>query len=203
MNEKTRSAMLEKTIKVYRENAAALMAIIPVIEKFDGKVFNRRFENAMNVATMPDGIKCHFNTSLRFATFEIEVYNYNRSYKHIPDDPNEYACTGYITNERAYCTIESNIAFRTNAAGNYTICAPAIIEAVKKAAAYNEEKAAEIEKAIEQRPEMVEFFRAIAAQMKEFNDTYSSTARNLLGIKFELRYSGDSETRDYLLSSVW
>lgn len=198
MNESTRKTMINATAKAYREHAAALRAIVPVISKFDGKILDKRLETAMNAAALPDGMKYHFSWSANYGEFRISAYNHNRSYKETPDTPGGYACTGYIKNE-SICVYVGKYAdvFDTTPGGKWRIRAAAIIPAIEAEANRAENDAAEVEKALENRAAMVAELQAIADQLRAFEKKYSHEARDLNGVYYSLNYCGSSDTRDY------
>lgn len=198
MNENTRKTMMSATARVYREHAAALRAIIPVVSKFDGKIIDKRFETAMNAAELPRGLEYHFSYATTCGGLEIGAYNYNRSYKETPETPGGYACTGYVQNERAnvYAGAYADV-FETTPGGKWRIRAAAIIPAIEAEAERAEKDAADVEQAAENRAAMVEELQAIADRLRAFEKKYSHEARDLNGLYYSLNYCGSTSTRDY------
>lgn len=198
MNENTRKTMMNATARAYREHAAALRAIIPVVNKFDGKIIDKRFETAMNAAALPDGLNYHFSWVTTCGQLEIKAYNHNRSYRETPDTPGGYACTGYIKNECAHVRAgEYADVFETTPGGKWRIRAAAIVPAIEAEAERAEKDAADVEQALENRDLMVSELQAIADQLRNFEKKYSHEARDLNGLYYCLNYSGSHDTRDY------
>lgn len=192
MNNETRKAYISNTERVYRENAAALRGLIPTIKQFDGKVFNKRLETALNEAA---GITHHATAEVKYNTLRIEVYNHERSYKETPDTPGGYACTGYVDNETGGAWIDTAEAFTTADGGKWRINAAAIVEKIEMNAAALDKRADDIANANFEK--MAEDFAAIALALRKFNDNYPGELRNLYGISYRLDYVGDTKTKNY------
>lgn len=69
--------------------------IIPVIEKFDGKVMNKRLETALRKVC--DDVRIDYNNHLSYIVINLNCYN-NRSCKSVRTDTFGYSCTNYIDN---------------------------------------------------------------------------------------------------------
>lgn len=97
-NEERRKAITEHIAKL-RDITALYPVIVPVITEFDNKIYNVRFKNALNVASLTSNSKYHVFTEKRFNYIEIYVYDSGSQYtlaqctiddmpdgKRIPDD---------------------------------------------------------------------------------------------------------------------
>ena len=67
-------------------------AIIEVVEKFDGKVLNKRFETALKKVDE----RLSFDRSFSSFSIKMNVFN-NRSCKSVKTDSYGYSCTNYIS----------------------------------------------------------------------------------------------------------
>lgn len=197
----SRENYIINTIRVYRENAAALRSIKNTVKGFDGKVLNKRLETALNNTTLPDGISAHFTAGIDYDYFKISVYNYNRSF---PNDPNSdgYVSTCYVDNETTNASIgKANEIFAQNSNYNYLVNADIIIEKLEEKAAYNERKAADLEKALKDRETIVKEFQDICTAFAEFNHKYDHTVLESLGILYSMRYDGSTNLKDYTIKT--
>lgn len=189
MNEKTRATHIVNTVRVYREHADALRAIIPAVEAMDGKMLNKKLDDAMNAATLPAGLKYHFAWGSGHSRFKIEAYNCNRSYKETPDTPDGYACTGYIDNERTYLSIDFDQATTPTESGKSRINAAAIVEALEEEAQHNEKRAAALEET--DGAQMLKDAQAISDALRVYREKYDTRSRELYGLDIRIeRNSG-------------
>lgn len=76
-NEERRKAITDHIAKL-RDIAALYPVIVPVITKFDNKIYNVRFKNALAEAS--SSIKYHVFTEKRFNYMEIYVYDSGSQY---------------------------------------------------------------------------------------------------------------------------
>lgn len=78
-NEERRKAITDYIAKL-RDIAALYPVIVPVITKFDNKIYNVRFKNALNEASVSSSSKYHVFTEKRFNYIEIYVYDSGSQY---------------------------------------------------------------------------------------------------------------------------
>ena len=205
MNDATRARLMENTARVYRENAIALRAIIPVVKKFEGKVINKRFETAMN-EVKTDGIDVLYDYQFRCGDFHISVYNRNRSFTEVKDDPEAYACTCYVDNETAdaWCGEKSEVfmPYEYGTANDSRLQNVAlVVSKIEEKASKLERYSDDIDKAIETKETMREELQDIASRLSSFNNKYDLIVRDLLGLSYYLQYVGDSDKKDYSIKN--
>lgn len=185
-----RNTAILAQIRAFGDFSKAARAIIPVIKRFDGKVYNKRLENALNELDIL-GCDFYFTVSNNGYKFEIEGRTRDRSYKNDPDGSG-YCSTGYIKHDCFTAILESD-----NALDNGRIKADNIIEKLEETAEYYEDKEFKLEKGLKQAHIMRLEFQNIADRLIEFRNKYDSSARDLLGLDYRLDYVGTSEYKDY------
>lgn len=197
----SRENLLTNEIRVYRENAAALRTAKETITKFDGKVYNKRLDTALNETTLPEGIEVRFTTYQEYGQFKVRVFNANRSFK---GDLNSYGeptwC--YVTNDTAEVRIgKLEEVFELTDTYKYKIKADTINEMLEKHAEYLEKCASSLEYALENQETIVNEFQEICNAFTAFNHKYDYNIREMLGILYSLQYNGSSNLKEYRIKT--
>lgn len=190
--------MVKATARVYREHAVALRAIIPVVERFEGRMINKRFTEAMESSELPGTEDYSFSCEEAGSSLIIGLYNHDRSYKETPDNPGGYSGTLYVDNAFMSVPIKGyRDSTEQTPAGNLRVCKSIIMPALEAAAADAEAAAKETEEAWDKRDEMLKAFGEITETLHSFEKKYNYRMRDLNGLCYGLEYRGRSETRDY------
>jgi hypothetical protein len=192
MLNKKRAAAVNAQIRAYKDFTMVAMAIIPVIEQFDCKVYNKRFVDALNGATLPDGCDVYFSVKKEYE-FDIECRTQNRSYKENPDS-NGYCSTSYIDYDSMTVRTPKDEALKDG-----RINAAAIIEQLKKQAAYYKDCAGSLEYARDNYNSMVNELQDIADRLKDFNNRFDYSVREVIGLNFEIVHRGSNN--DYVIKA--
>ena len=195
-----RNRMLVNTIRVYREHVKAMESIIPVVESFDGKVINKRFETALNEVALPDGLKYYFSYRIEYGCFKISGYNSNRSFPNEPDDLG-YCSYSYVDNECFNVRVDKVEETMNTDTGKLRIKSGIIIQKIYECMAYNTRLADELENAMNNQDDIRKEFQEVVNQLVAFNKKYSYNVRNKLGIYYDLEYRGDSACKDYSIKT--
>lgn len=187
-------------IRVYKEHAKALQAIMPVIKAFDGKVLNKKLTTAMNETVLPDGLSYTFSYCIEYGVFRISCYNHNRSFE-AGKDTYGYTSWGYVTNEYGIVRVDKIDDLMGTDTGKYRINAAAINAKIEECIAYYEKLASDLEASFENQDAIKEEFKNIVAEFVAFRHKYSYQTLEKLGILYELRYIGNSSTKDYSIKT--
>ena len=153
----------EKQSRVYKELANALKSIIPVLEKFDGKVINVRLERAIN-EVLPGGQKGISARLMNSYTEKkrIQLFNRNRHYQ----DGNS---THYVSRDTCYIDV---LPGRLNFSET--------LSAVKKEITQLIKYADELENACNDVENAETEYKNICRMIKEFNKKYHYSIRENL-----------------------
>jgi hypothetical protein len=164
---------LEEQIRVYNELMKAEQSIIKVIEKFNGKVFNKRLIDAIE-----EELKQHkefFVTCGKDSYNEdaIKFYNHNRSFKH---DSNEtYISTSYVNTN----THSIDLMLEDK-----RINAETVKKTIEASHIMLNDTIKEMKLAIEQFDDMLEEYNRIKELSEQFNKKYSYYVRETYNISF-------------------
>lgn len=184
MLRENRAAAVNTQIKAFKDFNKVALAIIPVVKSFDGKVYNRRFVDALNNAVLPEGCDMYFRAHTDYQ-FDIELRTRNRSYQYESEYTEYYTSTGYID----YDTFTIRTDF-DKALTDKRINADAIIENIKREATKSIDQAGCLERGRDNYNAMIKELQAIADKLKAFNNEYDYTTRSVLGLNFEMRHCG-------------
>ena len=199
INEKTRQLMIKQTAEVYRIHAKALRAAESGVKAMDGKMLNARVDKAVEEA-----IKAkiqgnyYMETVTSGGTFKLRGSCMDNSYR-ILDENGEATCSvGYTDNRSEVFEIGTYAdMFSTTPAGKWKVKADAIIPAMELTADNMEEMAEKTEAILDEIREMEQEFQAIADSLRTFQKKFSWAAQELTGLRYDLRYSGPFETKNY------
>lgn len=189
-----RAAAIRTQIKAFKDFNKVALAIIPVVKSFDGKVYNRRFVDALNNAALPEGCDMYFRVHTEYQ-FDIELRTRNRSYQYESDYTEYYSSTSYID----YDSLTIRTLIEDALTEKNRINADAIIENIKIVAAKSIDQAGCLERGRDNYNAMVKELQAIADKLKAFNNDYDYTTREVLGLNYELRHIGSNN--DYCVQT--
>ena len=167
--EDNRKLMMEKTAEVYDFQAKAMRDVIPVVEKFDGKVFNKRIETAM-MNVLGQGYYVKWKREYSWLEIEFDYFN-NWS------DSGRF----YTRNREAYVRFMKRAEVLESDGYHERIKAAPIIEGLKKEADRLQKKAAMIREAIENGDEIVAGMVKIAEELRTYRSQYDIEVLELLG----------------------
>ena len=89
--------LIKLEIKQYTRAIELIEQIKPIVEKFDGKVFNKRFENAIEKETGESFSVNLVDWGMMYSRFEIDWYNQNRSIQSVEKDSFGYSHWNYLS----------------------------------------------------------------------------------------------------------
>lgn len=170
MNEE-KKIMLKKMADVYRMHSEAMLTLIPVVESFDGKVFNKRLETAMTNA-LPDGQ--YVKLYAEYGSLKISV-NINACC----ECGNHYY---YPANQReVYYVGRREAVFTTTPAGKWRINSAPIVERMKEAADYYAKQADEFDKVRLEADNILTEMRKRVQEINQYQNQFDSLALDILG----------------------
>lgn len=199
MNMETRIAILQKEIEIYNNFINIIPTIYKVIHKFDGKVINKKFGEALdNAVKVGDGRERKYHASTDYGyngSFIIKIYFYNDRVKEVGDD-REYPSWYRVSNSdyRFYFPKDN---FIITDSGNYRVIADKMRETIIKEIPKLHAEIETIENGIKQTDEMIAEAKRIKAELDAFNNKYDYHIRNVMGAVFDLRDNSDSQYRNY------
>lgn len=164
-NEDARN-LVELEIQNRKEALKLYDGIIEVVQKFDGKVLNKRFDTALK--KVDERLSCN----REYSWFEINMNVFdNRSCKSVKKDSYGYSCTNYITDN--YLRL-NNLVYthsynpRDNVMlDNERIISSVLIEALNKCKEQMENKIKELENSIDKVDEWKNKLKALQIEMEE------------------------------------
>ena len=171
--EREREIVIEATASVYHQHAKAIENIIPVIEKFDGKILNKRLDTTMREAA-PKGYYVKWITE--YGQFKIELSNMDNRYP-----TGQFSC-GYTRNREmtVWCgTYEE--CLETTEAGNWRIKAEPVVAALKKAAENAIKRCELLLDSLQNGDEIVAGMAKVCADLITYRKQYDSEVLELLG----------------------
>lgn len=171
--EKEREVVIEATASVYHQHAKVIEAIIPVVKKFDGKVLNKRFDDAMR-EVVPNEYYIKWVTE--YGSFKIELSNLGNRYP-----VGQYSC-GYTRNREmtVWCG-KYEECLETTAAGNWRIKAEPVVAALEKAAENARKRCELLLDSLQNGDEIVAGMAKVCADLIAYRKQYDSEVLELLG----------------------
>ena len=164
-NEDARN-LVELEIQNRKEALKLYDGIIEVVEKFNGKVLNKRFETALK--KFDERLSCN----REYSWFEINMSVFdNRCCKSVKKDSYGYSCTNYISSN--YLRLNNLVYTYTNNSKdkamleNERIVASVLIEALNNGKKQMEDKIVELENSLEKVDEWKEKLKALENEMKK------------------------------------
>lgn len=163
-NEDARN-LVELEIENRKEALKLYDKIIEVVEKFDGKVLNKRFDTALKKV---DG---RLGYNREYKRFEIEMSTFdNRSCKSVKKDSFGYSCTIYISDSylrlNSYLETYTNDKNKKSLLDNERIISSVLIESLNDGKKYMEEKIKELEESIGRVEEWKKELESLKHQME-------------------------------------
>jgi len=170
MNE-DKKMMLENIVKVYEMHSEAMLALIPVFEKFDGKVIDKRLDTAMTDA-LPEGQHAKWITE--FGNLKIHIWNQAN-----------FKCGKYYdyprNREIDYRMGRYEHVFDTTPSGKWRIKSAPIIAKLKEASAFYSERAEATNKVLLNADRIVEGIQERVTELKRYQDQFDYSALETLG----------------------
>ena len=198
MNMETRIAILRKEIEIYNNFINLIPTIYKVIHKFDGKVINKKFGEALNEAVKGNGSKRKYHASTEYGyngSFIIKIHCYDDSVKEVGDD-REYP-SWYRINNNDYSFYFPKDNFIITDSGNYRVVTDKMRQTIISEVPKLHSDIETIEEGIKQVDEMISEAKRIKAELESFNKKYDYHIRNVMGAVFDLRDNSDSQYRNY------
>ena len=198
MNMETRIAIINKEIEVYESYINLIPTISKVVHEFDGKCINKRFTDALDKSVNNGdtknrkfyvSTKCGYN-----GQFEITVHSYNDRVKEITD--NEYP-NYYKVENNEYTFVIPKDNFEITDSGNYRIKADEMICVLYEHKTNIILSIESLQKGLDQANKMIAEMKRINAEFEAFTKKYSGHIRDIMGVRFTLRYNGSHEYRNY------
>ena len=198
INMETRVAIINKEIEVYNSYISLIPTIAEVINQFDNKCINKKFQTSLDEAVNNGNTKqrkFYVTTNYGYSgQFEITVRSYNDSVKEITDK--EYP-SYYQVENNAYTFVIPKGDFEITDSGNYRINANTMIDTIKEHAANINFSIMALKKGLAQANEMITEMKRIKAELEAFKNKYQYHMRDLMGVNFELRDNGSMQYRNY------
>ena len=189
MNQETRIAIINKEIEVYNSYIGLIPTIAEVINQFDNKCINKKFQTALDEAVngrkTGQERKFYVTTNYGYAgQFEIKFRSYNDSVKEITDK--EYPSYFRVENN-SYTFVIPKGDFEITNGGNYRIKADEMIETIKEHIVNICFSIEALKKGLAQADEMIAEMKRIKAEFEAFEDKYDYHIRNIMGVNFTFR----------------
>lgn len=197
MNMKTRIAILRKEVEVYNNFINLIPTIYKVIHAFNGKVINKKFNEALdNAVNGKEKREYYAITEYGYdRNFIIKVHCYNDSIKEVGSN-SEYPNWYKVSNSNYYfCFPKDN--FIITDSGNYRVIADKMRETIIKEVPKIQSEIETIENGINQADEMISEAKRIKAELEAFNNKYDYNIRNVMGVVFDLRDNSNFQYRNY------
>ena len=198
-----RKALILKTAEIYREHAVAFEAMIPVVEKFDGKIYNKRFENSLQNAVKEVGIE-HYSVSTitKYGDLRIEGKSHNNDFRYGTPDVNGYRDTGYTDNRDSTAYVgryegDEDKVFEATPGGKWRLKSDLIVKKLMDHVEDMINRAELVESVLNNQSKMESEFQKVANAFKSFNEKWGYEARTLMGLLFDLRYVGNIGWQNY------
>lgn len=197
MNMETRIAILRKEVEIYNNFINLIPTIYKVIHAFNGKVINKKFNEALdNAVNGKEKREYYAITEYGYdRNFIIKVHCYNDSIKEVGSN-SEYPNWYKVSNSNYYfCFPKDN--FIITDSGNYRVVADKMRETIIKEIPKLHDDIETIENGIKQADEMIAEAKRIKAELEAFNNKYDYNIRNVMGVVFDLRDNSNSQYRNY------
>lgn len=197
MNMETRIAILRKEVEVYNNFINLIPTIYKVIHAFNGKVINKKFNEALdNAVNGKEKREYYAITEYGYdRNFIIKVHCYNDSIKEVGSN-SEYPNWYKVSNSNYYfCFPKDN--FIITDSGNYRVIADKMRETIIKEVPKIQSEIETIENGINQADEMISEAKRIKAELEAFNNKYDYNIRNVMGVVFDLRDNSNFQYRNY------
>lgn len=199
MNQETRIAIINKEIEVYNSYINLIPTIAEVIEKFNNKCINKKFENALDEAVNNGkiGQERKFSIFTKYGysgQFEITVIAYDDSVKEVTDK--EYP-NYYKVENNTYTFVIPKENFEITESGNYRVKAIEIIETLKDHVTNICIRIESLQKGLYKANEMIQEMKRIKAEFEAFNNKYDYHMRDLMGVNYTLRDNSSMQYKNY------
>lgn len=197
MNMETRIAILRKEVEIYNNFINLIPTIYKVIHAFNGKVINKKFNEALdNAVNGKEKREYYAITEYGYdRNFIIKVHCYNDSIKEVGSN-SEYPNWYKVSNSNYYfCFPKDN--FIITDSGNYRVIADKMRETIIKEVPKIQSEIETIENGINQADEMISEAKRIKAELEAFNNKYDYNIRNVMGVVFDLRDNSNFQYRNY------
>lgn len=200
-NKEIKDRLLDRYIANLTMAKNLIDVIIPVVEKFDGKVYNKRFDNALKEIleqskeqTEGKQVYCSVDLDYRRLYIKLEFYNHRavsapNSWEYIPNGYEEvhifYHWTNYSMwdnegNKKYYEKDNGEYFYIDN--GNTRLCSAPIVSGMREKQKEIEDKIEELLKAKETVVEVYNKVEDLKAQLSEIHDTIPHIVGNIYGI---------------------
>lgn len=199
MNQETRVAIINKEIEVYNSYINLIPTIAEVIEKFNNKCINKKFENALDEAVNngKTGQERKFYIFTRFGyggQFEITAHAYDDNVKEVTDK--EYP-NYYKVENNTYTFVIPKENFEITDSGNYRVKAIEVIETLKDHVTNICIRIESLQTGLAKAKEMIAEMKRIKAEFEAFNNKYDFHMRDLMGVNYTLRDNSSMQYKNY------
>ena len=188
--EDSRKALVEKTIEVYETHIKAMQAAIPEIEKFDGKMYNKRFDNAILDAVKKVDGGMWFGSKTTCGILWLEFSQFNNFIR-----DGKYSVSYTDNRETNVHAGSYETVFTTTESGRWRVKAASIVLAVNVHIKTIQARIDQLRNALAQADTIRAEAQEMATAYVNFKEKYSSEVLDILGLYFELR--NISRNKDY------
>ena len=200
MQEKTRKAIIIKEIETYRKIAVAFESLKAVVQNFDGKIFNKKFVEAMDdfLKYGKENRIYHVNAAITKTSYgkflDISIRCYDDAVK---GEQDEYGHSGLYRINNCDCFLRMDVKETTTItdSGKYRINASGIITQFDQKIRNLNDEADELESSLKD----VESMRADLKQIKQlmcaFNNRYQCRIKEVFNCNYELRECSGTQYR--------
>lgn len=185
--DKNRALKIEKTVEIYLDHAKALMSIVPVIQKFDGKIVNKRLDTEMQ-KVLPKGQGVRWVT--KYGWLNIELWNINNWID---------GARGYTDNREHTVRCGEYETVFTADAGKWRLKAGPVIDAINKEIGRIHERANMLLDAYEKADQIRDEAAAAVEPLVAFCNKYDYEVKELLGLRFSV--TNQSKDEDYSIKT--
>lgn len=184
MTDKDRINLIEKEIKTYRTYKDLVDVMIPIIRKFDGKCFNKKLVEELDVVINKDSNerKYYISIFIEYYMFKIEVHTYDDWVKY-----EDHGGAGISNNRMSFDVLEKNALKVLKEGGRSRINAEGIIHSLKEKQFELENRAASLEEELTKVDELKENMELIKKTMEEIDNKYSVRIREVFNCYYELK----------------
>lgn len=188
MKQETRVAIIEKEIEVYNKYISLIPIIEKIINQFDNKCINKRFDEALDKAVNcgeKEKRQFYVSTSYGYARqFNITVRAYDI---HVREENKSVYPNNYQVSNNSFTYSFPIEDFEITSSGNYRIKADSMIKTLSKIKECLLSQIAGLKDGLIHVNEMIEEMRTIKEKLIVFNNKYDYHMREVMGVNFSLK----------------
>lgn len=205
ITEETRVKIVEKEIATYRHFVEIIPTLLNVFRKFDGKVINKRLQDALVSAlhgeeVIPETRRYRVNVGVMRDMLRVDVWLYDNEIKQYDgigyDKQPSYSYFRIENNEHRYVFPLATCTDMTES-GKLRIKADEIAKKFEELAIELEEKAVDLEMELDQIETMIAERKQIETLVNAFNKKYSYHIKDVFGVSCRLENTSSIQYRRY------